>query len=78
VLDGLLDLAGNAQATALVRAAAQQQLGDVSARLARAPGATAEERAHRASARGDIERFFEGRDDRASRSRPAQIPLPWP
>jgi hypothetical protein len=78
VLDGLLDLAGNPQATAQVRAAAQQQLRDLAARHLAAAGGSPEERAHRASARRDVQRFLDGRDERTDRPRPALIPLPWP
>jgi hypothetical protein len=35
-------------------------------------------RAHAGTVLRDIERYFEGRDDRARRPRPAPVPLPWP
>jgi hypothetical protein len=80
VADGLLDLAGSRNATAEVRAIAADQLERLRARAAppAGPGASAEERGHRATVRRDIERFFDGRDDPALRPRPAPIPLPWP
>jgi hypothetical protein len=77
-LDGLLDLAGSTAATPAVRAATEQQLERLRQRIANAPGTTAEDRAHRATARRDIDRYFDGRDDRALRPRPSPVPLPWP
>jgi hypothetical protein len=78
VLDGVLDLAGARNATPDVRAAAEQHLQQLLQRLTATPGGTAEERAHRASARRDIERYFRGEDEPAARRRPPSIPLPWP
>jgi hypothetical protein len=79
VLDGLLDLAGSADATAEVRAAVEAQLAQLRARIATpAAGQTPEEQGHRAAAWRDIERHFAGEDDRARRPRPDRIPLPWP
>ena len=77
-LDGLLDLAGSPSATAEVRGTAEHHLGLLRTRLANSPGTTAEDRGMRAAARRDIERYFDGRDDRAQRPRPEPIPLPWP
>ena len=83
-LDGLLDLAGHPASTALVRAEAETRLaalgraledgGSLARRLNRA-GIPA---AHREQAQRDITRYFDGRDDRAQRPRPAAIELPWP
>lgn len=76
-VDALLDLAGNPAATSEVRATAEHHLArlrDVASR----PGAGGAEQGHRAAVRRDIERYFEGRDDRAARPRPAPVPLPWP
>lgn len=77
-LDAMLDLAGSPSATAQVRATTEQHLALLRQRLAATPGAGNEERGHRAAAARDIERYFDGRDDRAARPRPAPIPLPWP
>jgi hypothetical protein len=78
-LDALLDLAGDPRATAEVRAVTEHHLQRLSQQLGLG-GATATdaERAHRATARRDFERYFEGRDDPARRPRPEPIPLPWP
>jgi hypothetical protein len=78
VLDGLLDLAGSPAAAAEVRAVTEHHLHLLRERLGRSPGGTAEERGHRAAARRDLDRYFDGRDDPARRPRPAPIPLPWP
>ena len=78
VLDGILDLAGARNATPDVRAVAEQHLQQLLQRVSAAPAGSAEERAHRATARRDIERYFRGEDDRAARPRPSPIPLPWP
>ncbi len=78
VLDGLLDLAGKPEATAEIRAVTAQHLRLLRDALASDTGGSVEERGHRAVARRDIELYFEGRDDRARRSRPEPIPLPWP
>ena len=77
-VDGLLDLAGNPAATPQVRAVAEHHLRQLRERLARPAAASAEEQGHRATARRDIELYFDGRDDRARRPRPQPIPLPWP
>jgi hypothetical protein len=78
VLDGLLDLAGSPAATTEVRASAEHYLGALRTRLASESGTTPEERGLRAAARRDLDRYFDGRDDRARRPRPELIPLPWP
>jgi hypothetical protein len=77
-LDGLLDLAGSSAATPPVRAVAEHRLEQLRQQLAAAPGASADERGHRATTRRDIERYFAGEDDPAARVRPGVIPLPWP
>jgi hypothetical protein len=78
VLDGLLDLAGALGATAAVRASAALHLDRLRRAVVATPGVSAEDRAHRAAARRDIERYFDGRDNREARPRPAPIRLPWP
>jgi hypothetical protein len=78
VLDGLLDLAGSSAATAQVRATTEHQIERLRQRIAGAATGSAEDRSHRAIARRDIERYFDGRDDRAARPRPGPISLPWP
>ena len=79
VLDGLLDLAGSPGATAAVRAMVASHLERLREAVSATPStSSAEERAHRAAARRDIERYFAGRDDREARPRPAPIRLPWP
>jgi hypothetical protein len=40
--------------------------------------ASAADGGHRASARRDVDLYFDGRDDPARRARPDPIPLPWP
>lgn len=77
-LDGMLDLAGSTTATADVRAVTEMHLSRLRDRLARGGGGSAEDQAHRLTARRDIELYFDGRDDRARRPRPQPIPLPWP
>ncbi|MBA4156418.1 MAG: zinc-dependent metalloprotease [Gemmatimonadetes bacterium] len=77
-LDGLLDLAGSPAATPEVRAVTVHHLQRLHDRLTRSAAAPAAEQGHRAAAGRDIERFFEGRDDRTGRTRPEPIRLPWP
>lgn len=77
-LDGMLDLAGNPAATPPVRAVVEHQLNRLRERLARPADVSPQEQGHRATGRRDIERYFEGRDDRARRPRPEPIRLPWP
>ncbi|HUF65274.1 MAG TPA: zinc-dependent metalloprotease [Gemmatimonadaceae bacterium] len=76
-VDGLLDLAGNRGATSEVRATAAHHLARVREIAART-GAGNADQGHRAAVRRDIDRYFDGRDDRAARPRPMPIPLPWP
>jgi hypothetical protein len=78
VLDGLLDLAGDARALPEVRAVAELHLEQLEERIDGAPGTIPEERAHRAAALRDIERYFDGEDDPSRRSRFPVVPLPWP
>jgi hypothetical protein len=80
VVDAVLDLAGDARATAAVRAAAERSLVQLRETIAAADDDTrdADWRAHGGTALRDIERYFDGRDDRARRPRPAPVPLPWP
>jgi len=77
-VDGLLDLAGNPAATADVRAVVEHHLRELRRRTMLAVTTAAEEAAHSATIRRDIDLYFEGRDDRENRPRPAPIPLPWP
>jgi hypothetical protein len=77
-VDAMLDLAGSPAATAPVRATAEYHLAQLRQRLAASLGTGNDERGHRAAAGRDIDRYFDGRDDRAARPRPAPIPLPWP
>jgi hypothetical protein len=77
-LDAILDLAGHDDATAPVRSLAEVHLERLRGRLG-APGtASPEEQGHRAAARRDIDRYFDGRDDPARRPRADPIRLPWP
>lgn len=78
-LDGLLDVAGGKETTALVRAEVERTLEALRDLLDEgAPGASAAEVALRSAARRDIDRYFRGEDDASKRPRPAPIPLPWP
>ena len=81
-LNSLLDLAGDARALADVRALAELHLTALDTRLGTRldgqPGGTPADEALRASARREIERYFDGHDDPAARSRYPVIPLPWP
>jgi hypothetical protein len=78
VLNTLLDRAGDAEALPEVRATLELQLAALRARLGAATGGTAADRAMRAKAVRDIDRYFEGQDDPRTRSRFAVLPLPWP
>jgi hypothetical protein len=78
VLNSLLDLAGNKDALAEVRQAAEWQLRKLDERIAGMTGGSAADQALRASARREIARYLEGGDDPKQRSRFAVIPLPWP
>jgi hypothetical protein len=78
VLNAMLDLAGDASATAEVRAVTERQLELLQDRLEGATGGSVEDQALRASAVRDLERYFAGDDDRTRRSRFPIVPLPWP
>lgn len=78
VLNTLLDRAGDRQALAEVRQAAEWQLTELDKRLEAATGGTVADQALRASARREIEAYLDGEDDPAKRSRFPVIPLPWP
>lgn len=78
VVNTLLDRAGDRLALAEVRQAAEWHLQQLDSRLAAMTGGTPADRALRASARREIEAYFDGDDDPAKRSRFQVIPLPWP
>jgi len=81
-LDGLLDLAGDSRAMPEVRAIAAMHLQQLDEQLEEALDEATGPRdaayAHRLAARVDIERFLDGEDVPASRTRFPVIPLPWP
>jgi hypothetical protein len=81
-LDALLDLAGDVRAMPEVRAIASmhlQQLDEyLEDALDDATGTRDAAYAHKLAARVDIERFLDGEDVPASRSRFPVLPLPWP
>ncbi|MBI4408952.1 MAG: zinc-dependent metalloprotease [Gemmatimonadetes bacterium] len=74
VLDRLLALAGDDQATVEVRAAAEWHLTRFAGRLARTPAGDPAEDAFNALARRDIERFLERRENPTPPSRPLPAP----
>ncbi|TVP76803.1 MAG: DUF5117 domain-containing protein [Gemmatimonadales bacterium] len=78
VLDQVMDLASDGRATPEVRAAAAHHVTAMGDLLDGREGTTPEDRAHVATARRDIDRFLEGRDDPGSRPRYPVVPLPWP
>ena len=78
VLNTLLDRAGDKEAMAEVRSICAMHLGLLKNRLSAAGGGSPADRAHRAAAIRDIDRFLAGEDDPATRSRFTVIPLPWP
>jgi len=63
VLDRLIALGGDPRATVEVRAAAEWHLAALADRIAKAEGGDAAEKAHRALALRDIQRFMERRDE---------------
>ncbi len=77
-LDGLLDLAGSENATSEVRSVAEHHLMRLRDRLTTTAMIAPEEQGHRATARRDIDRYLDGRDDPARRPRAERILLPWP
>ncbi|MFN8570915.1 MAG: zinc-dependent metalloprotease [Gemmatimonadaceae bacterium] len=74
VLDELISLAGNSEATVESRASAEWGLRRISTVLAGAPPASRDAAAHRALASADIERFLQRRDAGTPRSRPVASP----
>jgi hypothetical protein len=78
VLNTLLDRAGDRQAMAEVRALSALHLDLLRTRLSGMTGGSVADRAQRTAAIRQITRFFEGEDDRETRSRFAVVPLPWP
>jgi hypothetical protein len=82
VLDGMLDLAGHGTAPAALRSAVEARLKRLreSIEEPRLPWGRPDDelRAHHATARRDIDRYFAGEDAPGKRPRPAPIPLPWP
>lgn len=78
VLNTLLDRAGDKEALAEVRSICAMHLDLLKSRLSAASGGSPADRAHRAAAIRDINRFFAGEDNPETRSRFAVIPLPWP
>jgi hypothetical protein len=78
VLNTLLDRAGDKEALADVRSICAMHLSLLKSRLTAASGGSPADRAHRAAAIRDIDRFFAGEDDPEARSRFRVIPLPWP
>ena len=78
VLNALLDRAGDKQALAEVRSISAMHLDLLKNRLSAVAGGSPADRAHRAAAIRDINRFFAGEDDPEARSRFTVIPLPWP
>ena len=78
VVNTLLDRAGDKEALAEVRSICAMHLDLLKSRLSAASGGSPADRAHRAAAIRDINRFFAGEDDPEARSRFTVIPLPWP
>jgi hypothetical protein len=78
VLNGMLDLASDAQATAEVRAVTAHQLSLLQTRLKSAAGGSPEDQALREMALRDLDKYFAGEDTPAARSRFPVVPLPWP
>jgi hypothetical protein len=74
VLDELLALAGNPDATVESRAAAEWGLRRIAAMMKGAPPSNRESAAHRALAAADVERFLDRRDPATARSRPVATP----
>ncbi|MEP7344862.1 MAG: zinc-dependent metalloprotease [Gemmatimonadaceae bacterium] len=74
VLDELLALAANGDATVQSRAAAEWGLRRIGALLKESPPSTRESAAHRALATADIDRFLNRRDAATPRSRPVATP----
>lgn len=79
VLDGLLKLAADDNATVDVRASAELALGDLYELINNRTGRTADERAHYTMARGDIRRYLEREATPTDPSKPLPTPplTPW-
>jgi hypothetical protein len=77
VVDGLIDLAANEDATVEARAVAERHLRGLHA-AASGRGGQGEAAAHARLAASDIERFLERREAPTGRTRPRPMPLPWP
>ena len=77
-LNTMLDRAGDQRALGEVRALTELHLRALDTRLEGMTGGSAADQAQRLAARRDIERYFDGDDDPAKRSRFEVIPLPWP
>jgi hypothetical protein len=78
VLDGLLDLAGHADAGNDVRNAAHACITSLDTRLRADRERDSLQAANRQRALDDIERYRRGEDTPALRPRPAMLVLPWP
>jgi hypothetical protein len=78
VLNTMLDLGGDAQATSEVRSVVDFHLERLQSRISVQSGGTVETRAHREVALRDLRRYFAGEDDPEKRSRFPVVPLPWP
>lgn len=78
ILNTLLDLGGDARATAEVRAGVEHALSALDVRVQRASGGGAAWDGHRSVMRRDLAHYFAGEDDPASRPRFPVVPLPWP
>jgi hypothetical protein len=78
ILNTLLDLGGDARATAEVRAGVEYALASLSARIERASGGGAAWDGHRSVMARDLGHYFAGEDDPAARPRFPVVPLPWP
>ncbi len=74
VVDGLLQLAGDDDATVEARAAAEWRLMQLADAVDQRAASVPEVQAHLALALGDIHRFLGRRDDATSRSNPLQPP----
>ncbi len=78
VLNTLLDRAGDKDALPDVRQVSELHLQQLGERIAAMSGGSPADRALRAAAKREIDRYFDGDDDPAKRTRFTVIPLPWP
>ncbi|MBX7117532.1 MAG: zinc-dependent metalloprotease [Gemmatimonadaceae bacterium] len=78
VLNTLLDRAGDREALPDVRQVAELHLTQLRERVAGMSGGSPADRALRAAAVREIDRYFAGDDEPAARSRFTVLPLPWP